>query len=198
MKYVEPTAPVASNSELLSALHDGQLDATSAAALVKASLTDGSLMQEWRSICAISAALDTAPAFGAAVSSDPIQTVRHREPSVAANDSVFRWKIIAGIATLAAFGSILWGVVGSNAANPDGAVLAQQTPPASTSPVPQNIITVSGQALQSATSSQTQPVMIRDPRLDELLAAHKQFGGHSALQQPAGSLRSVSLVSSRP
>jgi sigma-E factor negative regulatory protein RseA len=40
--------------------------------------------------------------------------------------------------------------------------------------------------------------MIRDPRLDELLAAHKQFGGVSALQQPAGSLRSVSLATLRP
>jgi sigma-E factor negative regulatory protein RseA len=35
--------------------------------------------------------------------------------------------------------------------------------------------------------------MIRDPRLDELLAAHKQFGGASALQQPAGFLRNATF-----
>ena len=34
-----------------------------------------------------------------------------------------------------------------------------------------------------------QQVMIRDPRLDELLAAHNQFGSTSALQMPAGFLR---------
>jgi sigma-E factor negative regulatory protein RseA len=33
------------------------------------------------------------------------------------------------------------------------------------------------------------PVMIRDPQLDALLAAHRQFGGTSALQMPAGFLR---------
>jgi len=31
--------------------------------------------------------------------------------------------------------------------------------------------------------------MIRDPQLDALLAAHRQFGGTSALQMPAGFLR---------
>jgi sigma-E factor negative regulatory protein RseA len=36
-------------------------------------------------------------------------------------------------------------------------------------------------------------VMIRDPRLDELLAAHKQFGGASALQMPAGFLRNATF-----
>ena len=34
---------------------------------------------------------------------------------------------------------------------------------------------------------QQPPVMIRDPRLDELLAAHGQYGNTTALQMPAGS-----------
>ena len=38
-------------------------------------------------------------------------------------------------------------------------------------------------------------VMIRDPRLDELLAAHKQFGSTSALQMPAGFLRNATFES---
>jgi sigma-E factor negative regulatory protein RseA len=38
-----------------------------------------------------------------------------------------------------------------------------------------------------------QQVMIRDPRLDELLAAHKQFGSTSALQMPAGFLRNATF-----
>ena len=36
-------------------------------------------------------------------------------------------------------------------------------------------------------------VMIRDPRLDELLAAHRQFGGASALQMPAGFVRNATF-----
>ncbi|MHB8949586.1 MAG: sigma-E factor negative regulatory protein, partial [Rhodoferax sp.] len=35
--------------------------------------------------------------------------------------------------------------------------------------------------------------MIRDPQLDALLAAHKQFGGTSALQGPAGFLRNATF-----
>ena len=37
------------------------------------------------------------------------------------------------------------------------------------------------------------PVMLRDPRLDELLAAHRQFGGTSALQMPTGFLRNATF-----
>lgn len=33
--------------------------------------------------------------------------------------------------------------------------------------------------------------MIRDPRLDQLLNAHQQLGGHSALQMPSGFLRNA-------
>ncbi len=36
-------------------------------------------------------------------------------------------------------------------------------------------------------------VMLRDARLDELMAAHKQFGGTSALQKPAGFLRNATF-----
>jgi sigma-E factor negative regulatory protein RseA len=35
--------------------------------------------------------------------------------------------------------------------------------------------------------------MIRDPRLDELLAAHKQAGGATALQMPSGFLRNATF-----
>ena len=43
-------------------------------------------------------------------------------------------------------------------------------------------------------TGQVEPqIMIRDPRLDELLAAHKQLGGISALQKPAGFLRNAAF-----
>ena len=36
-------------------------------------------------------------------------------------------------------------------------------------------------------------VMIRDARLDEFLAAHRQLGGATALQTPAGFLRNATF-----
>ncbi len=185
MKYVE-TANLQgqpSHAELLSALHDGQLDAMSAQALVRASLADDSLMQKWRSMSAISAVM--AHSMQGATAQLPMQVARPQE-AANDNDGLFRWKMVAGVAALAAVGSIVWGLVGQQTA-PSGAQLAQQSPT-------QNVITVQA----NAGSGQEPLVMIRDPRLDELLAAHKQFGGMSALQQPAGSLRSASLVSTRP
>ena len=42
-------------------------------------------------------------------------------------------------------------------------------------------------------SPEVASLMIRDPHLDELLAAHRQFGGTSALQAPAGFLRNAAF-----
>jgi sigma-E factor negative regulatory protein RseA len=39
--------------------------------------------------------------------------------------------------------------------------------------------------------------MIRDPGLDQLLNAHRQLGGHSALQKPAGFLRNATFEGAR-
>lgn len=192
MKYVEiknlGTHP--SSAELLSALHDGQLDAAQARALVQSSLTDDSLLLQWRSFSAISAVLaQSAPAISVARPDLVVHAAQPQQvaqPLEAANDRIFRWKMVAGIAALAAVGSIVWGLVGQQGAA-SGAQFAQQAPA-------QSVITV-----QANTSVGQEPlVMIRDPRLDELLAAHKQYGGMSALQHPAGSLRSVSIVSTRP
>jgi sigma-E factor negative regulatory protein RseA len=44
-----------------------------------------------------------------------------------------------------------------------------------------------------ATDVPQAPVMIRDARLDELLAAHRQSGGASALQMPSGFLRNATF-----
>ena len=45
----------------------------------------------------------------------------------------------------------------------------------------------------NATMDAASGVMLRDPRLDELMAAHKQFGGTSALQMPSGFLRNATF-----
>jgi sigma-E factor negative regulatory protein RseA len=99
-----------------------------------------------------------------------------------ANDSFFRWKWVAGLASLAVVSMMGWQAV-SVGGDPQGAAqLAQARTPA--------IATVNtGQTLDTSASQ----VMIRDPQLDALLAAHRQFGGTSALQMPAGFLRNATF-----
>ena len=102
-----------------------------------------------------------------------------------ANDPVMRWKLVAGLTSFAAMATFGWhfasldagaGIVAQSAAVPG--VQAIATVPAAAAPTP---------ILSAA------PVMLRDARLDELLAAHKQFGGTSALQKPAGFLRNATF-----
>lgn len=103
----------------------------------------------------------------------------------AANASVFRWKMVAGFASLAAVAALGWNAyVGLDDSRPQGAQLAVVQPP---SLPPQQAMLAANSGLDD------QPVMIRDPRLDELLAAHKQFGSTSALQMPAGFLRNATF-----
>lgn len=104
----------------------------------------------------------------------------------AANASVFRWKMVAGLASLAAVAAIGWTSLatlqGADAAR--GAAQLAQSAASNPSPaVP----------VVAVADADGQQVMIRDPRLDELLAAHKQFGSTSALQMPAGFLRNATF-----
>ncbi|ART54497.1 anti-anti-sigma factor [Acidovorax carolinensis] len=118
---------------------------------------------------------DTAPA---------VAQIARPETAVAANASVFRWKMAAGFASLAAVAAIGWSsFAGLQGAEPSGAQLAVAPAPAQPAAP---VVTVAGNEGQ-------QQVMIRDPRLDELLAAHKQFGSTSALQMPAGFLRNATF-----
>jgi sigma-E factor negative regulatory protein RseA len=180
--------------EQLSALHDGQLSSQEALALVRASLHDDSLMQQWRSMSAIGHVMrQEAQPIWQATPAMPATYAAPQATPVAANDG--RWKIVAGVAALAAVGSLVWGLLGAAGGSgaPTGAVLAsnqQSAAPEAT------LVSVTGQATTPIAGQEV--TMIRNPRLDEFLAAHKQFGGVSALQQPAGSLRSVSLATQRP
>ncbi len=193
MKYLE--SENLSMPEQLSALHDGELSSADAAALVRASLSDDNVMLQWRSMSAISSVLREQQS---GVRTQPAQIPAHVPHAEAANDSVWRWKMVAGLAAFAAVGSLSWALLGSSGdragekAGEQGGVLAQSQNAPAVNASGQALIAVGGQVAGQEFT------MIRDPRLDELLAAHKQFGGISALQQPAGSLRSVSLGGSRP
>jgi sigma-E factor negative regulatory protein RseA len=94
-----------------------------------------------------------------------------------ANAPVFRWKVLAGVACsalVAVVGGGLWNQVDFDRG---GAV-------ATVKPVLLDVPVVV--AAQSPVGT-----MLRDPHLDELMAAHRQLGGHSALQVPAGFLRNA-------
>ena len=110
----------------------------------------------------------------------------------AANDSVFRWKMVAGFASVAAVAAVAWSVVGGNGLLPDqGAVLAAA--PVNRGSVPS--VGATTQFLASAPEpvwvSTPQGVVLRDPRMEELMRTHRQSGGGPALQVPAGFLRAA-------
>ena len=110
----------------------------------------------------------------------------------AANDSVFRWKMVAGFASVAAVAAVAWSVVGGNGLLPDqGAVLAA-------APVNRGSVQSVGATTQFLASapepvwvSTPQGVVLRDPRMEELMRTHRQSGGGPALQVPAGFLRAA-------
>nr|WP_315185810.1 sigma-E factor negative regulatory protein [uncultured Albidiferax sp.] len=104
---------------------------------------------------------------------DSVETVAE---DVAANAPRFRWKMVAGLASLVAVVAVGWNVAGGLVSTSPGQQLAQSTPAA---PVLQAVA-------QDNTAGAAPQVMLRDARLDALVAAHKQFGGTSALQMPAG------------
>jgi sigma-E factor negative regulatory protein RseA len=188
-----------SYQEQLSALADGELDGAQAQALVSASKADAQLLQTWASYHAIGDALRAHASDGYARMAQPrgaaqpavqVAAVQTMPPQQAANDSVWRWKLVAGVAALAAVGSVVWSLVGLQS-SPAGAQMAQRSG-AAPAVVAQGAPAVAPTVV--AASQEVAPVMIRDPRLDELMAAHKQFGGASALQQPAGFLRNATFT----
>ena len=95
-----------------------------------------------------------------------------------ANAPVLRWKWLSGIAL-----SALVSVVGVSLWNQN----QQQAQWAAANPAPP------AGALAAASELADTQIMIRDPELDALMAAHQQLGGYSALQRPAGFLRNATF-----
>ena len=114
----------------------------------------------------------------------------------AANEPVFRWKLLAGVASLAAVAAIGWNLVAGIGSAPVGPQLAQQGSSVLAA-------TSSGSGLEGAAAAAPMrvvvgggnaQVMLRDPRLDQLLEAHRQAGGAS--QMPSGFLRNATFEGS--
>jgi sigma-E factor negative regulatory protein RseA len=190
-------------NEWISALADGQLAADEVGRAVQAACADREALATWHAYHVVGDVLRSgelgagAPAsqflerFNARLAQEPRRpeagsaaaSPAIARPVAAAND--FRWKMVAGVASVAAVAAVGWSVLGAGAggsgpaAQPQLAIAVQPAPVAGTPPV--------------VARNEAAGVMIRDPRLDELLAAHRQFGGASALQMPAGFLRNATF-----
>ena len=136
----------------------------------------------------------------------------------AANASVFRWKMAAGFASVAAVAAIGWGALLGGGADQGraGAQLAALSPQ-SVAVVAQGAsaalagiaapeaddaqIALGADAQSSTVVAVTTPngqsVMLRDPRLDELLASRNQFSSAANLQMPASFLRNANFATSQ-
>ena len=95
-------------------------------------------------------------------------------PAEAANDTTFRWKLVAGFASFGAVATVAWTLMGGPVAAPEQ--LASSTA-----------------ATELVVASPQGPV-VRDARLEELLSAHKQLGS-TTLQVPSGFLRNAGFES---
>ncbi|WP_395060667.1 sigma-E factor negative regulatory protein [Polaromonas sp.] len=192
--------PTTQNPELISALADGQLAGEDLAAALALCETDGQARTSWgayhligdvlRSPGLVPQASDDAfvmrlrarlvlePVLAAVPGSTvlaqgSVVTVPERQ---AANDARFSWKLVAGFASLVAVVAVGWNA-GSGLLSPSAAPQLARSEPS-----PQQVLVMSAQG----------PV-VRDARLQELLAEHKQFGGLSALQMPSGFLRNATF-----
>lgn len=105
------------------------------------------------------------PPLASVAPAHPLLQARHES----ANDNHWRWA--AGLASLAALAVVGWQLL----ADQGGSVVAPQ--------LVQTVLPGEGEMAR----------MIRDPQLDQLLAAHQQLGGTSALQMPAGFLRNATF-----
>ena len=200
-----------SKREQISALMDGQLRAHGLAQAVELACEDAQAHQAWDEYHLIGQVLRGESLDSISLQSDFLTRLQARlksearsslEPGVvqvavkplelldqdrrymqqeAANQPVYRWKLVAGLACMATVALLAWSALGLGQPSTDLPQLAQ-APQTLAAPLP---------AVVPATMGQAQ--MLRDPQLDRFLAAHKQQGGGSALQLPAGFLRNATF-----
>lgn len=181
--------------EMISALADGQLQGDAFARGVESAAGDDASLSTWHAYHLIGEVLrsgDCSPASQPSAFLQRFQSRLAAEPApativavaaqpamqgaaVAANDGSFRWKVVAGFASAAAVTAVGWALVSSPMKSEQAQLAAASA----------------GTAAVVATTPQG--VMIRDARLDEFLAAHRQLGNASALPTPAGFLRNATF-----
>jgi sigma-E factor negative regulatory protein RseA len=188
------------NHELISALADGQLRGDELARAVALAAADRAGRSTWQAYQTVGEVLRSGQAAAgtdaeaflarlqvklraespsarqtAAPAAEPALAVVAR-PQPPAND--WLWKLVAGVASVAAVAAIGW-----NMAAPALAPSAQPQLAAAPAAVP----------AAAPEAGVQQAAMIRDPRLDQLLAAHRQLGGATAWQSTSGFLRNATF-----
>lgn len=179
------------NQEMISALADGQLRGDELARAVQAAVADENSREAWCAYHVVGEVLRTGRACTGSAPEAFLARLQDRlreEPGVApasalqvvkyaerpaAND--WGWKLVAGVASVAAFTALgwnLWGVAGGGA--------------------PTQLATSSSPVLAVSSEAAT-PAMMRDARLDQLMQAHRQFGGGTALGTTSGFLRNATF-----
>ncbi len=202
--------PTPQNLELISALADGQLASEDFAQALAACEADAQARDSWNTyhligdvlrspgltahaadaafVARLRTRLNQEPAFGPAPVVAPAAGLQQKNPPdrpayspqrEASNDANFRWKLAAGFASIAAVAAIAWTAGGKLVAPSAAPQLAQS------------------EASQQVLVASERGTMVRDARMLELLAAHKQFGGTSALQMPSGFLRNATFETSQ-
>ncbi len=196
--------PMTHHTELISALADGQLASDDFARALAACEADAQALDSWTTYHLIGDVLrspelsphaaDTAfvARLRVRLNQEPVLVAAPALPEVshspagrvgwtrgdAANDASFPWKMVAGFASVAAVAAIAWNA-GAGLLSPAAAPQLARSEPGA-----QQVLVVSEQG-----------TMVRDARTQELLAAHRQLGGTSALQMPSGFLRNATFES---
>ena len=190
-----------SSSERLSALADGELSSAAADAHFSQESTQSSaLCSDWNTYHVIGQVLKGSAGSSMPLGADPaflkrlnlrlvdekmaISALPASSRSLialpnqaAANEAVFRWKLVAGFTSLSAAVVVAWSFVGT----PDASTALQLS---------------QSTAVEQVVVASPQGPMVRDARLEELMAAHKQLGG-SSLQALSGFLRNAGFENSQ-
>jgi sigma-E factor negative regulatory protein RseA len=205
-------------NELISALSDGQLRGHELSLAMHEFRQNEQARVTWQSYHLVGDVMRGGEAMVGSSSAEFVQRLRHRMqqdtavqgagpnaladrdtvPGVAAivdasqvgaaNDSWFGWRPAALAASLLAVLVTAWQMLGAAGVQASGPALAQVSVPA--------VVTASaaGAVVAQQVAPDTEPqIMLRDPQLDAMLAAHKQMGGTSALQMPSGFLRNATF-----
>lgn len=123
-----------------------------------------------------------------------LQPTAGEAPQEAANAAVLRWKVAAGLASVAAVAAMGWhGFSLLSGPGQGGQQLASAPAQRQEAAPATSLTTATAGAIGAAPSALDQGVLIRDPQLDELLNRH-YANTPQALQQPAPFLRNASLA----
>jgi sigma-E factor negative regulatory protein RseA len=208
---MKPMTTIPPAGELLSALSDSHLTSAECIAMLDACKHDPSLINQWNTYHLVGDVLrSSAPGLAQGadmafvgrlqqrIASEAVSATKTVQPDSAprfqsaeqgivlaqlemparrqkaANDGSFRWKMVAGFASAAAVCTIAWSTYGSF----------------SRRDAPQLALDLGNERVLVA--SPMGP-MVRDARLEEQLADHRQLGSAATLQMPSGFFRNAAF-----